>query len=226
MPYTPSGFFCDRLIRERERRDGEGSLNKPLRFNGQDFNALRQECLQRKTLFEDESFPATVESLGFKELGHKSNKVKNIVWKRPKVGGGVRHMERHVDHKVKLRGDGSHVGGGTLFLIRCNIKPAWKTNCCCGILPGDADGIKIFSTSPKRMIGIKLLCCCTALKCRYAITFPISWLYSSNIMDVLLLICLETVPNLSLVNFTICIPGDTDLNQSNEIVRDENYCSL
>uniref|UniRef100_A0AAX7U093 Calpain-3 n=1 Tax=Astatotilapia calliptera TaxID=8154 RepID=A0AAX7U093_ASTCA len=84
MPYTPSGFFCDRLIRERERRDGEGSLNKPLRFNGQDYNTLRQEFLQRKTLFEDETFPATVESLGFKELGHKSNKVKNIVWKRPK----------------------------------------------------------------------------------------------------------------------------------------------
>uniref|UniRef100_A0A671WY83 Calpain-3 n=1 Tax=Sparus aurata TaxID=8175 RepID=A0A671WY83_SPAAU len=84
MPYTPSGFFCDRLIRERERRDGEGSLNKPLRFNSQDFGVLRQECLGGKTLFEDESFPATVESLGFKELGHKSNKVKNIVWKRPK----------------------------------------------------------------------------------------------------------------------------------------------
>uniref|UniRef100_A0A8C9ZUM9 Calpain-3 n=1 Tax=Sander lucioperca TaxID=283035 RepID=A0A8C9ZUM9_SANLU len=84
MPYTPSGFFCDRLIRERERRDGEGSLNKPQRFNGQDYKTLRQECLQRKSLFEDESFPATVESLGFKELGHKSNKVKNIVWKRPK----------------------------------------------------------------------------------------------------------------------------------------------
>uniref|UniRef100_A0A3B4XXT8 Calpain-3 n=1 Tax=Seriola lalandi dorsalis TaxID=1841481 RepID=A0A3B4XXT8_SERLL len=84
MPYTPSGFFCDRLIRERERRDGEGSLNKPVRFNGQDFCFQRQECLQTKNLFEDESFPATVESLGFKELGHKSNKVKNIVWKRPK----------------------------------------------------------------------------------------------------------------------------------------------
>lgn len=95
MPYTPSGFFCDRLIRERERRDGEGSLNKPLRFNGQDFNTLRQECLQKKSLFEDDSFPATVESLGFKELGHKSNKVKNIVWKRPKVRGSswVRVLE-------------------------------------------------------------------------------------------------------------------------------------
>ena len=86
MPYTPSGFFCDRLIRERERRDGEGSLGKPLRFSGQDFTALKKECLQKKSLFEDETFPATVESLGYKELGAKSNKVKNIVWKRPKVG--------------------------------------------------------------------------------------------------------------------------------------------
>ncbi|XP_045561544.1 calpain-3 isoform X1 [Salmo salar] len=84
MPYTPSGFFCDRLIRERERRDGEGSLSKPLRFSGQDFAALKQECLTKKCLFEDDTFPASVESLGYKELGHKSNKVKNIVWKRPK----------------------------------------------------------------------------------------------------------------------------------------------
>ncbi|XP_076155581.1 calpain-3 isoform X1 [Alosa pseudoharengus] len=84
MPYTPSGFFCDRLIRERERRDGEGSLSKPLRFSGQDFTLLKQECIQKKSLFEDDTFPASVESLGYKELGHKSNKVKNIVWKRPK----------------------------------------------------------------------------------------------------------------------------------------------
>ncbi|KAG7277087.1 hypothetical protein CRUP_031300 [Coryphaenoides rupestris] len=84
MPYTPAGFFCDRLIRERERRDGEGSLGKPLRFSGQDFSALKQDCLHKKALFEDDTFPASVESLGYKELGVKSNKVKNIVWKRPK----------------------------------------------------------------------------------------------------------------------------------------------
>nr|XP_015206455.1 PREDICTED: calpain-3 isoform X6 [Lepisosteus oculatus] len=84
MPYTPSGYFCDRLIRERERKDGEGSLSKPLRFSGQDFSLLKQESLRKKVLFEDDCFPATVESLGYKELGHKSNKVKNIIWKRPK----------------------------------------------------------------------------------------------------------------------------------------------
>ncbi|XP_066550329.1 calpain-3 isoform X2 [Amia ocellicauda] len=84
MPYTPSGYFCDRLIRERERRDGEGSLSKPLPFVAQDFTSLKQECLKKKALFEDDYFQASVESLGYKELGHKSNKVKNIIWKRPK----------------------------------------------------------------------------------------------------------------------------------------------
>ncbi|XP_053489528.1 calpain-3 [Ictalurus furcatus] len=84
MPYTPPGFFCDRLIRERERKDGEGSVTKPLRFSGQDFKTLKQDCLQKKVLFEDDTFPASVDSLGYKELGPKSSKVKNIVWKRPK----------------------------------------------------------------------------------------------------------------------------------------------
>ncbi|XP_051776057.1 calpain-3-like isoform X1 [Erpetoichthys calabaricus] len=85
MPYTPpSGFYCDRLIHERERRDGEGSLSKPIRFLSQDFISLKQECLKKKILFEDDFFLASVDSLGYKELGHKSSKVKNIVWKRPK----------------------------------------------------------------------------------------------------------------------------------------------
>lgn len=115
MPYTPSGFFCDRLIRERERRDGEGSLNKPIRFNNQDYSVLRQECVHRKSLFEDDTFPATVESLGYKELGHKSNKVKNIVWKRPKVGGG--------GARWLYRGGGARVWNEVSVM---NIRPAGK----------------------------------------------------------------------------------------------------
>lgn len=89
-------------------------MNKPIRFNGQDYNTLRQEYLQRKSLFEDDAFPATVESLGFKELGHKSNKVKNIVWKRPKVGllaGGKTDSQ-----SIKLEGMGED-GGKTAFYL-------------------------------------------------------------------------------------------------------------
>ncbi|XP_018425002.1 PREDICTED: calpain-3 isoform X6 [Nanorana parkeri] len=84
MPFIPSGFFCDRVIRERDRRNGEGSLIKPLKFEGQDFATLRKECLSKKKLFEDDIFPAGGQSLGYKEFGQKSTKVKNIVWKRPK----------------------------------------------------------------------------------------------------------------------------------------------
>ncbi|XP_053330473.1 calpain-3 isoform X3 [Spea bombifrons] len=84
MPFIPMGFFCDRVIRERDRRNGEGSLVKPLRYENQDFAALRKECVSKKKLFEDDIFPAGGQSLGYKEFGQKASKVKNIVWKRPK----------------------------------------------------------------------------------------------------------------------------------------------
>eukprot|EP00062_Callorhinchus_milii_P024214 gi/632983879/ref/XP_007908865.1/ PREDICTED: calpain-3 isoform X9 [Callorhinchus milii] len=84
MPYTPSGYFCDRLMQERQRRDGEGSILKPVKFAEQEFSTLRREHLTRKLLFEDSTFPASAESLGYKELSQKSGKIKNIGWKRPK----------------------------------------------------------------------------------------------------------------------------------------------
>ncbi|XP_055496913.1 calpain-3 isoform X2 [Leucoraja erinacea] len=84
MPHTASGYFCDRLVRERQRRDGEGSFHNPLKYFEQNFVKMKLDCLHRKTLFEDGTFPATTEALGYKELGQKSSKVKNILWKRPK----------------------------------------------------------------------------------------------------------------------------------------------
>ncbi|XP_074091284.1 calpain-3 isoform X5 [Macrotis lagotis] len=83
MPYLPPGFFCDRVIRERDRKNGEGTLAQPLKFEGQDFGALKKWCLAQKRLFEDNVFPAGVQALGFQELRQKS-KMKNITWKRPK----------------------------------------------------------------------------------------------------------------------------------------------
>ncbi|KAM4662818.1 calpain-3 isoform 8-T8 [Discoglossus pictus] len=74
MPFIPSGFFCDRVIRERDRRNGEGSLVKPLKFEGQDFSTLRKECVAKKKLFEDDIFPAGGQSLGYKEFGQKATK--------------------------------------------------------------------------------------------------------------------------------------------------------
>ncbi|XP_072818714.1 calpain-3 isoform X3 [Vicugna pacos] len=83
MPYLLPGFFCDRVIRERDRRNGEGSATQPLKYEGQDFVVLRQRCLAQKCLFEDCVFPAGVQSLGSHELSQKT-KMKAITWKRPK----------------------------------------------------------------------------------------------------------------------------------------------
>ena len=87
MPYLLPGFFCDRVIRERDRRNGEGTATRPLKYEGQDFVVLRQRCLAQKCLFEDRVFPAGVQSLGSHELSQKT-KMKAITWKRPKVGIG------------------------------------------------------------------------------------------------------------------------------------------
>lgn len=85
MPYLLPGFFCDRVIRERDRRNGEGTVTQPLKFEGQDFVVLRRRCLAQKCLFEDRVFPAGVQALGSHELSQKT-KMKAIMWKRPKVG--------------------------------------------------------------------------------------------------------------------------------------------
>ncbi|KAF6129125.1 calpain 3 [Phyllostomus discolor] len=83
MPYMLPGFFCDRVIRERDRRNGEGTVTQPLKFEGQDFVILKQQCLAQKCLFEDRVFPAGVQALGSHELSQKT-KMKAITWKRPK----------------------------------------------------------------------------------------------------------------------------------------------
>lgn len=87
MPYLLPGFFCDRVIRERERRNGEGTISQPLKYEGQDFVVLQQQCLAQKRLFEDCVFPAGVQALGSHELSQKI-KMKAIMWKRPQVGMG------------------------------------------------------------------------------------------------------------------------------------------
>nr|AAD34599.1 lens-specific calpain Lp82 [Bos taurus] len=83
MPYLLPGFFCDRVIRERDRRNGEGTATQPIKYEGQDFVVLRQRCLAQKCLFEDRVFPAGIQSLGSHELSQKT-KMKAIAWKRPK----------------------------------------------------------------------------------------------------------------------------------------------
>uniref|UniRef100_A0A3Q2CKD2 Calpain catalytic domain-containing protein n=1 Tax=Cyprinodon variegatus TaxID=28743 RepID=A0A3Q2CKD2_CYPVA len=67
-----------------------------VKFMNQDFQALKEECLQNRTLFQDPMFPAEPASLGFKELGPLSAKTRGVEWKRP-TGGDCR-----LDHWLSL----------------------------------------------------------------------------------------------------------------------------
>ncbi|XP_077757373.1 calpain-2 catalytic subunit isoform X1 [Canis aureus] len=72
-----------KLVRDREAAEGLGSHERAIKYLNQDYEALRDECLEAGALFQDPSFPAIPSSLGFKELGPYSSKTQGIEWKRP-----------------------------------------------------------------------------------------------------------------------------------------------
>ena len=49
-------------------------------YEGQQFAALRKQCKQKRTLFEDPLYPAVDQSLFY-----QGNRIGKITWKRPKV---------------------------------------------------------------------------------------------------------------------------------------------
>ncbi|XP_061080883.1 calpain-8 [Conger conger] len=71
------------LARRKARDDGEGTNQKAVPFNRQDFLSLRDQCLRSGTLFCDDSFPAQPPSLGYNQFGQFSPKTRGMVWKRP-----------------------------------------------------------------------------------------------------------------------------------------------
>ncbi|KAI7815013.1 calpain-1 catalytic subunit [Triplophysa rosa] len=72
-----------KLRSQWDRDEGLGQNHNAVKFLGQDFESLRGQCLQNRTLFEDSLFPATGTSLGFKELGPHSSKTHGVRWMRP-----------------------------------------------------------------------------------------------------------------------------------------------
>lgn len=78
---------ADRLAHQQEKEQGIGTNQKAVKFSHQDYETLRQQCLDRGRLFEDNCFPAEPKSLGYNELGPYSPKTRGIIWKRPMVRG-------------------------------------------------------------------------------------------------------------------------------------------
>lgn len=71
--------------RERAKALGLGRHEQAVRYQGQDFAALRDAALRSGTLFRDDAFPPAPSSLGFKELGPGSSKTRGVQWMRPTV---------------------------------------------------------------------------------------------------------------------------------------------
>ncbi|KAK1170959.1 calpain-2 catalytic subunit-like [Acipenser oxyrinchus oxyrinchus] len=74
---------ASKLQRDRARAAGVGTNGNAVKYMNQDFDCLRNECLQAGKLFTDETFPALAYSLGFDELGPNSSKTHGVSWKRP-----------------------------------------------------------------------------------------------------------------------------------------------
>ncbi|TSN12198.1 Calpain-1 catalytic subunit [Bagarius yarrelli] len=72
-----------KLRSQWDRDEGLGQNHKAVKFLGQDYERLRAQCLQSRTLFEDSYFPTCASSLGFNELGARSSKTQGVRWMRP-----------------------------------------------------------------------------------------------------------------------------------------------
>ncbi|KAG5266917.1 hypothetical protein AALO_G00237750 [Alosa alosa] len=75
--------IASKLQHDREKAQGIGSNSHAVKYLGQDYEVLRRQCLESGRLFKDDTFEAGVSSLGFKELGPSSFKVRGVTWKRP-----------------------------------------------------------------------------------------------------------------------------------------------
>lgn len=69
----------------RDKKRGVGTNSQAIKFLNQDFEALRSHCLESGSLFQDDTFPALPSSLGFKDLGRGSPKIRGVTWTRPTV---------------------------------------------------------------------------------------------------------------------------------------------
>uniref|UniRef100_A0AAQ5ZDK3 Calpain 11 n=1 Tax=Amphiprion ocellaris TaxID=80972 RepID=A0AAQ5ZDK3_AMPOC len=79
----PAGGISASIHANRLRAEGMGSKDQAVHFNNQDYEALKQECVESGSLFEDPCFPAEPPSLGFKELAPYSSKTRDVEWMRP-----------------------------------------------------------------------------------------------------------------------------------------------
>uniref|UniRef100_A0A3Q2Y8G2 Calpain 1, (mu/I) large subunit a n=1 Tax=Hippocampus comes TaxID=109280 RepID=A0A3Q2Y8G2_HIPCM len=80
---NPIGGISATINANRLRAEGMGSHEQAVHFSNQDYETLKQQCIESGCLFEDPCFPAEPPSLGFKELAPYSAKTRDVEWMRP-----------------------------------------------------------------------------------------------------------------------------------------------
>uniref|UniRef100_A0A8B9V386 Calpain catalytic domain-containing protein n=1 Tax=Anas zonorhyncha TaxID=75864 RepID=A0A8B9V386_9AVES len=94
VPVSPQGAEAEVAQpvpshRDRLRAEGVGQHHNAVKYLNQDYEALKQGCIESGTLFRDPQFLAGPSALGFKELGPHSSKTRGVEWKRPSVSFGL-----------------------------------------------------------------------------------------------------------------------------------------
>lgn len=100
--------IASKLQHNREKSQGIGANSKAVKYLNQDFESLRNSCLERGQLFQDDCFEPLPSSLGFKDLGPNSYKVQGIQWKRPRVGTNRRKSFKLLNYILKLDFEDEH----------------------------------------------------------------------------------------------------------------------
>ncbi|XP_030009164.1 calpain-2 catalytic subunit-like [Sphaeramia orbicularis] len=72
-----------KMIHSLYEKGGEGSLSNPVKFKDQDYQQLKESLVNEGKLFEDETFPANLKSLGKLE-DFPAEQLKEVKWLRPK----------------------------------------------------------------------------------------------------------------------------------------------
>ncbi|NWS78670.1 CAN1 protein, partial [Crotophaga sulcirostris] len=82
VPVFTTGVSAQ-VQRQRAKALGLGRHENAVRYLGQDYERLAEECRRSGTFFRDPTFPPAPASLGFRELGPGSSKTHGVQWKRP-----------------------------------------------------------------------------------------------------------------------------------------------
>ncbi|KAL0969377.1 hypothetical protein UPYG_G00226260 [Umbra pygmaea] len=77
----PPPGVCMSIMRARYKNDGVGSLDNPEKFNNQNFQELKQYCLNRSYRYIDDTFPPDNTSIGYQLL--RPEYLGKVVWLRP-----------------------------------------------------------------------------------------------------------------------------------------------